>query len=176
MAWGGARRHACARELALLKRSASARRSRPVETPEETSVACAYGELGRDPRRGAAPEAPLFRACGRAAANAIKNPNWLFETQNHAKTADCVLERRREAALDAYGEINLVFLGQFCAFMLPVKRVRQSRIDRIESTARRPGPPLVAQKLRSRCDVLPRRLSSFSRGSSGFAVEQIKRR
>ena len=106
MAWGGARRHACARELALLKRSASARRSRPVETPAETSVACAYGELGRDPRRGAAPEAPLFRACGRAAANAIKNPNWLFEAQNHAKTADCVLERRREAALDAYGEIN----------------------------------------------------------------------
>ena len=54
------------------------------------------------PGQGAA----LSRGCGRAAANVIKNPNWLFETQNHAKTADCVLERRREAALDAYGEIN----------------------------------------------------------------------
>ena len=57
MAWGGARTEARVCSRACAKRSARARRSRPVDTPEETSVACAYGELGSDlPLRCATPE------------------------------------------------------------------------------------------------------------------------
>ena len=70
----------------------------------EERVACAHGELslGGMSEAGPGQGAALSRACGRAAANAIKNPNWLFEAQNHARTDDCVLETHRKAVLDAF--------------------------------------------------------------------------
>ena len=51
-------------------------------------------------RRQASGSVPSLAAA--APRRAIKNPNWLFETQNHARTDDCVLEDASEgAALDA---------------------------------------------------------------------------
>ena len=69
----------------------------------EERVACAHGELslGGMSEAGPGQGAALSRACGRAAANAIKNPNWLFEAQNHARTDDCVLETHQNDVLDA---------------------------------------------------------------------------
>ena len=84
-------------------RAARRSRSRGRYSWGEERVACAHGELslGGMSEAGPGQGAALSRACGRAAANAVKNPNWLFETQNHARTDDCVLETHQKAVLDA---------------------------------------------------------------------------
>ena len=159
-------------------RAARRSRSRGRYSWGEERVACAHGELslGGMSEAGPGQGAALSRACGRAAANANKNPNWLFEAQNHAKTADCVLERRREAALEVYGAINLVFLGQFCAFHVasetrPPEPHRSNRDDCAAprtSSSRTETPVTLRRPPATPKQLLPRALA--------VAVEQIIRR
>ena len=83
-------------------RAARRSRSRGRYSWGEERVACAHGELslGGMSEAGPGQGAALSRACGRAAANVIKNPNWLFEAQNHSRADDCVLETHQKAVLD----------------------------------------------------------------------------
>ena len=147
MAWGGARRHACARELALLKRSASTRRSRPVDTPGEASVACAHdGALGRDIRGGEPRPRHLCSELVAAAPRRTRSkPELAFETQNHGRTSHCVLETHQKALLDASHHLPRtaqapVQPGTGCLF--------HCRRDRLRTAAVRGGLSL------DRCDRL----------------------
>ena len=142
MQWG--RQATCVLETA---RAARRSRSRGRYSWGEERIACAprYLSLGGMSEAGPGQGAALSRACGRAAANAIKNPNWLFETQNHARTDDCVLETHQKALLDASHHLPRtaqapVQPGTGCLF--------HCRRDRLRTAAVRGGLSL------DRCDRL----------------------
>ena len=135
-------------------------------------------------RRGARLEAALSRACGRAAANANQKPELAFETQNHARTDDCVLEAHQKAVLDACPTSSLRLGRQQAADKGEYRAAKRSffcvpqgwRDSWIASTAPPSlGDSCVTALRRQRCLIAPLQIAIFWRRRDRIRTSQRHR-